>query len=174
MAAQEFKMAKSIKLPLLKVRHKSTSGDITYRAVPRITFSLKREAPVTYEDAAPKRERTIDNDDVSLDLPDDDYGMATCTDDLPSLYAVKQKIAASAWSTIRNKLRDACVEISALPEMQMCVKCLEVSATLRCRRCGPCAYFCDECWLSCHSQQLNVFHIPEIWKVQAVAVLANI
>ena len=48
---------------------------------------------------------------------------------------------AAAWERIRHDLLRAVVESEAMPPNQVCIKCNDVLATLRCRKCGPSAFF---------------------------------
>ena len=80
----------------------------------------------------------------------------TMVDELPSLYSVKQRVAADAWEAVRKN--------------EMLVLNLPHSLTSSCafivpwyrQKCGACAYFCKECWSSCHAK-LNIFHTPVAW-----------
>ena len=59
----------------------------------------------------------------------------------PSLHKLQREANASAWENVRAKLLHAIVESEAMPLNQVCTKCSEVAATLRCRKCGPSAFF---------------------------------
>ena len=162
---------KRCKLPSVRVRQRSTrSQNSKFALLTRGT--LKRGYPVSADCSTPgsaAKERRMDG--YSHDLPDlslleDANEVTGINTELPtcSLYAVKQKVTADAWAAVRNKLRDGCIESSALHDTQMCAHCSVISAKMWCKRCGPYGYFCEECWFSSHSK-FNMFHTPEIWEV---------
>ena len=152
-------MAKRIMLPSVKVRQRSTAGKSTFKRIPRGSLNLKRELPVSHDDTRSKVPKI--HVDSGLEEKCNDY---TMVDELPSLYSMKQRVAADAWEAVRKKLRDACIESTPLPDEQLCIHCSMVEAQMWCRRCGACAYFCKECWSSCHAK-LNIFHTPVTWEV---------
>ena len=86
------------------------------------------------------------------------------TEDGPSMRTILKQASASAWGSIRHKLLHAVVEGEAMPESQLCVKCNNVYANLRCQKCGSSAFYCQECFLSLHTN-INIFHTAEEWRV---------
>ena len=50
-----------------------------------------------------------------------------------------------------------------MPAGTKCIMCEEF-ASLRCCYCGPLVFFCEECFKKKHSI-MNIFHVPEVWKV---------
>ena len=142
-------------LPSVKVRQHSTAEKPTFKRIPRGSLNLKRELPISRNDASSKVPIHVDS---GLEEKCNDYSMV---DELPSLYSVKQRVAAA---TVKKKLRDACIETTPLPDEQLCIHCSMVEAEMWCRRCGACAYFCKEFWSSCHAK-FNIFHTPVAWEV---------
>ena len=63
--------------------------------------------------------------------------------DGPRIRKIPMQTSATAWERIRQELLRAVVEGEALPVNQVCTKCIDVIATLHCRKCGPAAFFCD-------------------------------
>ena len=70
-------------------------------------------------------EPIIDNLKFMSDQPSEHISCST--DELPSLYSVKKKLAADAWEAVRKRLRNVCY---ALPCGQLCIQCLEIEAAL--------------------------------------------
>ncbi len=57
-----------------------------------------------------------------------------------------------------------------MPINQPCVICETVQASFRCRLCGPCGFFCWECFKSCH-KHIQLFHVAEKWEVRLLLLL---
>lgn len=70
----------------------------------------------------------------------------------PNLYEIQQQANAAAWERIHQMMLNAVVESNAMPLGQACVKCLQTSASLRCRKCGLAVFYCDDCFLADHSK----------------------
>ena len=51
-----------------------------------------------------------------------------------------------------------------MPVDQLCLRCKEVLASFRCQLCGPCGFYCWECFEACHNHT-NLFHVVEKWEV---------
>lgn len=50
-----------------------------------------------------------------------------------------------------------------MPVDQQCVVCGDV-ALFRCQQCGPCRFYCLECFEVSH-MHINLFHVAERWEV---------
>ena len=120
-------MAKRIKLPTVKIRQRSTTGKSKLKRISRGTMNLKRmttsncnenmkihEASSESEDDGDCNweQPIIDNLKFMSDQPSEHISCST--DELPSLYSVKKKLAADAWEAVRERLRNACIESYAL------------------------------------------------------------
>ena len=81
----------------------------------------------------------------------------------PSLHTIQKEANAEAWKKIRPMILRAVVENEGMPAKQLCIMCSELAA-VRCRKCGPFAFFCNHCFLHAHTQ-VNLFHVAEEWKV---------
>lgn len=51
-----------------------------------------------------------------------------------------------------------------MPINQLCITCGNVEALFRCQLCGPCGFYCWDCFETCH-QRTNIFHVAEKWEV---------
>ena len=153
-------MAKHVhlKLPSFRVTVRPTSGPIQKKVI----YRRSTTSQVT---------KKLDLD-FSSNLKSSDYQVCDVetseNDDFlegPSLYQIQSKANASAWEEIRLCLLKAVVENEAMPHNQKCIQCSKVAASLRCLKCGPCAFYCTTCFLAAHSA-INLFHIAEEWKVR--------
>ena len=100
-------------------------------------------------------------------LSDDEYEINTCStpwDLLPKDHAIQSQNTVEGWNKARMMLRNTLLETNAMPPNQMCVLCCNSSALYRCTRCGPFAYYCEECLQNVHVSAC-VLHTPEEWKV---------
>ena len=57
----------------------------------------------------------------------------------PSLHTIQKQANAAVWERIRHQLLRAIMESKAMPQNQLNVKCNDVVANLRCRKCNPSA-----------------------------------
>ena len=126
-------MAKSFKLPTMKVRRGCTKGKSTFKSISRGSMRLKRSLPYNFAvEKAKKMElhnEDHDVDDVNYDDDTDEWGsmdetifrgVTSTHENLPSLYSVKQKVASDSWKAMREAIRNVCVEGAAL-HMVSCV-----------------------------------------------------
>lgn len=86
-----------------------------------------------------------------------------CAGSEVSLYAVKERAAATAWANIRPALLKAVVEGSAMSPDQRCTMC-PAAASYHCIQCAPWAFYCHNCFGLAHSR-VHLFHIGEVWEV---------
>ncbi len=138
----------SLKLPALKLRKRDTSG------------SCQRQDIYPVSSATSASEIQDEDNDPELYL---DAGTSDDTEG-PSLYKIQQESSVAEWNEIRDKLVRAVVETNAMPLEQICVKCLESPASLRCQKCSVASFYCESCFVNEHSNA-NFFHVPEEWKV---------
>ena len=157
-----------VRLPRLKTSTRQVGEpDATHQLIRRgYTFpSIEEESafPETNEDRADHTD--VDTDDHCCYNPaDEDPGLTTDSDPLPSLHEIKQKSKIAGWSTLRPAFITSIVQNSSMPVDQRCTLCVSTEATFRCIQCGPCAYYCNNCLNEWHSST-NIFHMPEEWKV---------
>lgn len=78
-------------------------------------------------------------------------------------HELESKANAAGWAGVRRGMLTAVTEAAAMPLSQGCLNC-DLSALFRCQQCGPLGFFCEECFLKCHSS-VNIFHVPEKWEV---------
>lgn len=146
--------AKRIRLPALKVTKRPAYGKkalkylertIDYNSVPVPSESVKKD----FLDFATEENLLVSN--------------SSSTSSEPTCYLLESKASTAAWATIRGSIEKAIVEREVLPHLQTCLNCPE-PASIRCKRCGPECYFCEDCFLNLH-RKVNIFHVAEIWKV---------
>lgn len=79
----------------------------------------------------------------------------------------KVKEQANQWQEVLEELVHArhCLLV---PQTQVCSRCGETGARIRCCDCGPHRYYCSNCEVVTHEELL---HKPEIWTVIAVLVI---
>ena len=154
----------NLKLPSLKVKQHSSSGQVQKRVVYRQALSTPWQISKNNDCSQSTSEPVEPSIDFHL-LSDDKFDEG-CSEG-PSLHKLQREANASAWEEVRAKLLHAVVESEAMPLNQACTKCSEVPATLQCRKCGPSAFFCCACFHHVHCG-INVFHVAEEWKVSVV------
>ena len=104
----------------------------------------------------------VDFDDEAI-AEDIDVGFSKGEE--PTVHELESKASVSSWKEIRSSLLSAATAAESLPKDQKC-QCSE-AALLRCTRCSPGAYFCENCFLALHCQ-LNSFHVAEKWEVSQI------
>ena len=67
------------------------------------------------------------------------------------------------WRESIHSALKAVIEGESMQSDETCSNC-GAPANVRCRQCGPYAYFCSDCGISFHSRW-NYHHYPELWKV---------
>ena len=142
-----------LKLPALKLTQRSASGSWQKKDILRGDSSGGGTHLHEHDTSISKES----------DVLDFEYGGGDDCEG-PSLYEIQQRSSVAAWEKLRPMMLSAIVESSGMPPGQNCVKCLQVPALLRCRRCGPTVFFCHACFLADHSKS-NLFHVAEEWKV---------
>ena len=85
----------------------------------------------------------------------------------PTLHELENKAAIGSWKQIRRLVLSTLTETEGLPKDQRC-QCNE-EVVLRCVRCGPRGYFCENCFLAQHLH-LNTFHVAEKWEVSCIEI----
>ena len=156
-------MAKHIqlKLPSFRVTVRPTSGPVQKKIIHRSATSQVSQKLDSIEPGSASSPKPLESDYQHCDAEpheDDDFTEGS------SLHRIQKKANASAWEKIRPSLLKAVVESEAMPPYQECIKCFKVPASLRCRKCGPYAFFCTTCFLTAHCA-VNIFHVAEEWKV---------
>ena len=81
----------------------------------------------------------------------------------PTCHELESKASAVEWAAVRDGILTAVTEAAAMPVSQICLNCRN-SASFHCQQCGPLGFYCEECFLKCHST-VNIFHIPCKWEV---------
>ena len=142
------------KLPPLKVTFRPTTGKVERKLVYR--DEVGRSGSVT---AAVEKQ----NDNAS-EIPDDDgcHDEAFCEG--PTLHTIQNQANSAAWERIGHRLLEVIVEGAAMPPHQLCIKCNDALANLRCQKCHASAFYCKGCFLLLH-KSTNIFHTAEEWKV---------
>ena len=157
------------KLPPLKVTVRPTSGQIEriviYREDSARKSALSQDRPEKDDFLPGSKDEEADSSRIdNIQYGSSDVEVDEAFVEGPSLHKIQKQAHAAIWDGIRNDILRAVVESEAMPQNQVCIKCNNVLATLRCRKCGPSAFSCDVCFLTDH-KNTNLFHIAEEWKV---------
>lgn len=155
----------SLRLPIFKLRKRSTSGPSQSEAVhPTCGISCTDVKIVEDSDT-----ESLSDDDQLDDPSGHGDEQAEVGDEFegPSLYKIQQETAASGWKNIRSKLLRAAVEANAMPPEQVCINDCGTPASLRCLKCSLTSFYCHDCFISIHAHS-NFFHVAEEWKVDFI------
>ena len=74
----------------------------------------------------------------------------------------REEKAAESWARLRKGLLTSLIESCSHPAELQCYMCSTESSQVYCQDCG--GYMCIECAQKLHTN-MNVFHIPVMWKV---------
>ena len=77
-------------------------------------------------------------------------------------HELESKASAAGWAVLRSHILAAVTEMAAMPLSQICLLCQ--FAFYRCQQCGSLGFYCQDCFLQCHSS-VNIFHVPKKWEV---------
>jgi len=145
-----------MKLPVLKVTQRSTTGETVRRDIPRGCIGSDAIASQNENSSCFGDEY----DAFSVEQPDS-VDNAELFD--PSLHKITQEAAVANWNAIRPAILRAAIESSAMHANQSCCLCTN-EATLRCLQCSSTGYFCHQCFCDIH-KKINLFHVGEVWEV---------
>lgn len=150
---------RKISLPSLKVTRRPSSGKTSVEHYQR-EVGLSDLQPVLLKDASESNQCTS-----TKEL--DDMGNSALFSDLeePTGHELESRASIAGWDSVRRAIRTAVTEMAAMPLSQICL-CCDTPASMRCKRCGPKGYYCQECFIRCHSE-VNFFHVAEKWEVSS-------
>lgn len=150
------------KAPILSYVEVSPSKTIRKRSLPLIspaTGSFARSSHSSTKHTSHSTTQISLEDEVEIF-----GGDIECTGPVQSAYIKRQERSADHWSSVRDRLLEACVEFGMLPSESLCALCDE-RANISCSECGPLVRYCEDCTESVHSRS-NIFHRPLVWKVK--------
>ena len=119
----------------LKVTLRSTTGKLERRVVHPEEVSSSQQQEVGGAEKSTTLECSPEPEEHNEDFIEG-----------PSMHTIQKQANASAWGNIRHQLLHAVVEGEAMAVSQLCVRCDNVQAILRCLKCGPSAFYCNNCF----------------------------
>ena len=148
-----------LKLPPLKLTHhqpktKSVKKKVLFRGVEAEGSSVSEPAADPIND---------DDLDTTPALDQSLWSAPASVEDEPTHHELQSKSSQKGWDLLCRKFLSAFTECSSMPKEEKCVFCVQ-PALFRCQECGPCIFYCKNCWIT-HHQVVNLFHVPEKWEV---------
>ena len=123
----------SCKLHPLKVTIHPTRGKVETKLVYRFDSLSRSQAVVSADKSIEKEPRNVEDVEHSSQIQGEDF----CEG--PSLHTLQKQANSAAWERIRHQLLCTIMECEAMPHNQLCIKCDDADAHLRCLRCHPSA-----------------------------------
>lgn len=152
------------RLPPLKVTQwSSAGGKAVNRSVPRSFYSRQ----MVVEGDNDSSHDVAAQEEADPTVAEADFSETESITNHPgvTLYSIKEKSAALEWEALRPQLLKCVVGSDAMPDSQLCLLCADSPATMRCLKCGPKAYFCEECFTDLHFK-INILHVGEFWEAK--------
>ena len=154
-----------VKLPTFRVTQRITGARVIHRDVPRGRQNGKSVSSSHEEAVCSSSDRSDDDIDTQyvhdFEWPDGSTSTLTEDSEEPSLHKIKQKANIRAWSEVREMIRRAPIQSSAMQDNQLCINC-PMKACYRCLQCAATAYYCEKCFVEAH-KKVNFFHTGERW-----------
>ena len=148
-----------LSLPSLRITHRPVLGEksvhYSHQGLPN---TLKKQETNRSGYTDDESWETLDGETESVIYPDSEVIESTS-------HELESKASAAGWAVLRSHMLSAVTEMAAMPLSQICLHC-DQFAFYRCQQCGPLGFYCQDCFLQCHSS-VNIFHVPEKWEVTA-------